>query len=252
MTKGRPVLLVAGPESLPGAETAIRALNRPCTRVTPFAFEPVPVGKLRRCLEGCALPPTTVVVTSPEAARTFLEPLATDLRDCEIIVAGPSTREHVHALGFSRVTEGRPMGERGVVGALDRQRARRVVYPRSDRAGPRLSQQLRSQGHTVLDLVAYRIVPRAVPRRALARLSTPFTLVVSSPSALSELRRRMGVRQFARFRRMARPLVFGPKTARALRGHGLRDVRIASAPHSNGSQDGAVLGSVLRALREER
>ena len=252
MTKGSPVLLVAGPESLPGAEDAIRDLNRPCTRVTPFAFEPVPVRKLRRRLQGCEPPPTTIVVTSLEASRTFLEPLATDLRGCEIIVAGPSTREHVRALGFSRVTEGRPMGERGVVGALGHQPPRRVVYPRSDRAGSRLSRQLRSQGHTVLDLVAYRIVPRAVPRRALARLSTPFTVVVSSPSAISELRRRMGVREFARFRRLARPLVFGPKTARAVRGHGLRDVRMTPAPARDGSRDGAVLGSILRALREER
>ena len=102
-------------------------------------------------------------------------------------------------------------------------RPMRIVYPRSDRAGPSLSRRLTRQGHSVLDLVAYRVgSPAASSQRVAARLQRADRVLVTSPSALSFLRRTLGP---SGMRSLCPVVVLGPRSARAARGHGIRGVR---------------------------
>ncbi|HKS59156.1 MAG TPA: uroporphyrinogen-III synthase, partial [Thermoplasmata archaeon] len=115
-----------------------------------------------------------------------------------------------------------PSAFSGVDGRARRIVGSRIVYARSDRAGPKLAQALRRHGKSVLDLPVYRVVQR--PSRVLRLPVHPAAVVVLSPSAWSSLSpvTRAWARSLSRF-----PVPFmtlGPKTADFLRRQGIGPV----------------------------
>jgi uroporphyrinogen-III synthase len=174
----------------------------------------------------------TVVVTSPAAVRTGVEPWRRSSvpfpSSPEFWAAGPGTVLALRKTGLRRVRRPRTVGALAVARALDGEPRRTVVYLRSDRAGPRLARVLRSQGHRVLDLVVYRIPPTlhlsSHARRALAATDL---LVATSPSSLSNLRRVLDRRTFSHLCESAPLVVLGDRSRRAARGHGFRHVSVA-------------------------
>lgn len=112
--------------------------------------------------------------------------------------------------------------------SLRRKPSRTVVYLRSDFAGPRLTRALRGQGHRVLDLVVYRLVaPARLTARGRRELVMADLLVAASPSALSDLGRRLDGATFARLARNGRWVVLGERSRRAARRHGFRHISLA-------------------------
>jgi uroporphyrinogen-III synthase len=250
MTK-HPVVLVTGPNSLPGFEARVRSLHRPCRRIQPIRFEAVARERLLAQLARFGDPVTTIVVTSREAVENLLVPLRERYHATEIVASGPRTAAHARSIGFLRVRECWPAGAEGVVRVLSGGPVRRIVYARSDRAGPSLSRRLRAKGHGVLDLVAYRTVAASDTSGMAGQFSKPFVAVITSPSAMSELRRAMGQAEFARFRQNARPVALGAKTARAVRGHGLRNVRTAALPDGRDATPQHFEVPLLRVLSDD-
>ena len=113
----------------------------------------------------------------------------------EAWAVGGETAAALRQLGFDRVRVPARPGTTGLPRAIGRLPLRRILYFRSDRAGPSLAVRLRREGHRVREVVSYRL--RAAPgsagpaRRAVARADL---VVVTSPSGLHALKRRLGPR----------------------------------------------------------
>jgi uroporphyrinogen-III synthase len=133
---------------------------------------------------------------------------------------------------------------------LARERPRRIVYPRSDQAGSALGRRLRGQGHEVLDLIAYRTGPPLNPARHRPRFAGPCTIIVTSPSAVSNLRRELSPLGFQKLRSTAYALVLGVRTARAMRGHGFRDVHVLAGDNTASEGKRPFAGGVFDALQQ--
>jgi uroporphyrinogen-III synthase len=193
----------------------------------------------------------TLLITSPATARLFLADPVVDsgLRSAgvEVRAVGPATAEALRRIGWRPSWVGRLGGGEAMVRALAEGRRRRILYPRSSRAGPALSRRLRADGHTVVDPVVYRL--RATPVVARAEetaLLRADRVLVSSPSALAALRRGLPPRTFDALRRRPGLLVLGSRSGRAARGHGFRQVRTAPTVAGQGFTD-----FLLRELRRD-
>jgi uroporphyrinogen-III synthase len=116
-------------------------------------------------------------------------------------------------------------GSPGLVAALGSTPPRRILYFRSDLAGPGLARTLRRRGHRVREVVVYRGRPaealRPADRRFLRRANC---WVVSSPSALRHLRARLGPRSWILHLASTPVAVLGERTARRARALGFRRV----------------------------
>lgn len=135
-----------------------------------------------------------------------------------------------------------------MVKALGKGPSRRILYLRSDAAGPRLARALRRNGHRVLDVVVYRLTaPSALTARDRHRLASADLLVVTSPSGLSTLRRRLSRSEFVRLTRSSRLVVLGERSRRAAAGHGFRQTSVA--PTSTAQR---FTRHLLRELRDAR
>ncbi len=152
------VLLAGGPETLLGAERALARSGIRVDRVLAFRYEPVDHGRLRRAMARFGRY-DLLLFTSKEAVRVMgdaglLPPRAGPRTAPKVVAGGPGTSRALRATG---VRAGWRPDEGTGRAAADRIRAsppRRIVYARSDRAGPSLARTLQRRGHAVLDLVA--------------------------------------------------------------------------------------------------
>lgn len=172
------------------------------------------------------------IVTSRAIADTFLRPRpewrARLRRIPEVVAVGSDTRRALASSGFRHVRSAPDGGNPALLRVLGRRLDRRVLYLRSDRAGPGLARELRRRGARVRERVVYRVrTGRPVRAAERRRLGAAVTWAVSSPSALDGFRTMLGAATFDR--RIARVdcVALGPRTARALRAAGARRVAVA-------------------------
>jgi len=224
------VVLLSAPGTLQGIDTGLRRAGARLVRLS--SIEPRPIhpttwmDRLKRFPE-----PDTVVVTSRAAVEAGVRPWKQDSdrvpASLEFWAVGPGTAQALRQLGIRRVRRPSTVGAEAVTKALGRGTPRTVVYFRSDLAGPRLARSLRSQGHRVVDLVVYRVeAPPPFTARARAELSKGDLLVVTSPSGLSDLRRRLDRATFSRLARTTPLVVLGERSRRSARGHGFRHTSV--------------------------
>jgi len=224
------VVLLSAPGTLEGIDLGLRRANVRLVRLASVEPRPVdPTVWLRRLTR--APKPDTVVVTSRAAVGAGVRPWRRASGpfplSLEFWAVGPGTAEALRRAGIRPVHRPRTVGAMAVSKALGRRPARRVVYFRSDFAGPRLARALRGQGHRVVDLVVYRLeTPPPLTARTRRELSTAGLLVATSPSGLSGLRRRLDRATFSRLTRTVHLVVLGERSRRAARGHGFRDISV--------------------------
>lgn len=231
--RGRPqVWIVSSADALLSLERRLAQHGISARRVATLDFESVDASTLRARLARWGRF-DTLVVTSPRAVQAFVRPVMLEggglsTPPFEAWAIGRSTAEALRGLGVPRVRTPPSEGSEALVRALDRERRRSIVYPRSDRAGERLGTLLRARGHRVLDVVSYRTVPRALPPRARdAVLLGNGLVLVTSPSALSSLRASVPRPAFRSWRKRARVIAMGERTRRSARGHGFSHVENA-------------------------
>ncbi len=226
------VVVLSAPGTLGGIEPLLRRARIRLVRLASLKTRPVDPKiwweRLRRFPE-----PNTVVATSRTAVSAGVLPWRRAAGRLpallEFWAVGPGTTQALRRAGIHRVHTPPTVGADAVAKALGRSPPRRVVYFRSGLAGPRLPRALRSQGHRVLDLVVYRLEPPPpLTARARQALLTADLLVVTSPSGLTELRRRLDRGTFSRLARRTPLLVLGERSRRAARGHGFRLTLVAS------------------------
>jgi len=242
------VVLLSAPGTLPRIDTRLRHAGARLVRLS--SIEPRPADpttwleRLNRFPE-----PDTVVVTSRVAVEAGVRPWKQDSdrvpASLEFWAVGPGTAQALRRLGIRRVRRPRTIGAEAVPKALGRGTPRTVVYFRSDLAGPRLARALRSQGHRVVDPVVYRVeTPPPFTAWAREELTKADLLVVTSPSGLSDLRRRLDRVTFSRLARNTPLVVLGERSRRSARGHGFRHTSVV--PPSTAQR------FTLRLLRELR
>lgn len=223
---GTTVVLLSSAGTLDGLGRELRRRGRRLVRLQTIRAVPRPPADWRRRLARYRSW-DTLALTSAEAARLFVRAVpASRLGSRELWSIGPAT---ARALGRCPNRRRPRVATSASLRRALRGRARRIVYPRSDRAGPGFARALRSDGHRVLDLVLYelRASPGLTPvgRAALAKASM---LIVTSPSALSAGERAMGRTLAQRLRTQALLVTLGPRTRAAARARGYR--RIALVP----------------------
>ncbi len=224
------VLLLSSRTTLPtlGARLARNGIR--LQRVEAVVPSPVPPANIARQLERFG-PFDTVAVTSKAAVEAFVRPWLRDVgvrpASVEFWAVGNETERALRTAGVARVRRANGEGAEPVRRALAGRR-RRIVLPRSDRAGPRFGRELAAHGHAVLDLRVYRIRPGPrLDADAQRSARAARVVVAASPSAISHFRRMVGPGTFRHLIRSARWVVLGPRTAKAARGHGLREVGVA-------------------------
>lgn len=227
------VVLWSAPGTLGGIDRWLERDGVRLVRLSSVAPRPVnPRPWLARIAR--APPPDTVVVTSRAAVeagiRRWRHAAGRLPPGLEFWAVGPGTAAAVRAAGIRRVRRPWTLGSDAIGRALARETPRRIVYFRSDRAGPTLARSLRQAGHAVLDLTVYRLGPsRRLTARARRDLREAQVLVVTSPSGLRELRRRLGRLAFSRVSRSATLVVLGERSRRSARRFGFRRTSVAPA-----------------------
>lgn len=233
-TNRRPtVVLVSAPGTLEGIDARLRRAGVRPVRLR--AIEPRAIRTevwLPALLKRSA--PDTVVVTSRAAVtvgvRPWLRAVGARAYAADFWAVGPRTASALREIGVRRVRRPRAVGSIGIVRALGSRSTRRVLYLRSDRAGPGLARSLRRRGHRVLDRVVYRLgTPRPLAARNQAVLMQADLLVVTSPSGLEALRSRVGAAAFSRLARGVPLVVLGDRSRKAALGLGFRAVSVAPA-----------------------
>lgn len=229
------VVLLAAPETLAGLDAACARAGIRLVRLISVRTRPVPTERwLPRLADRPA--PDVVVVTSRAAVsagvRRWLRGRRSALPSVDYWAAGPTTARALRAVRARPVHRARTLGAEGIAGALARLRPRRILYFRSDRAGPALARKLRRLGHRVDDTVVYRVVPRTriSPGEARAVLTSD-VVAATSPSALSLLSGSTLARRIAARRPPTRLVVLGPTTRSAARALGFRNVSVAPSPN---------------------
>jgi uroporphyrinogen-III synthase len=238
------------------AEGTLAHIDRPLhregvrlTRISSIVTRPIaPTDWIQRLAR--APTPDTVVVTSRTAVRSGLLPWRRALgrlpRELEFWAVGPGTTQALRDAHIRQIHRPQTVSAAAVARALGRRARRAIVYFRSDAAGPRLARALRNQGHSVTDLVVYRLeLPSRLTRRAQQALAKADLLVVTSPSALARLRQCLDRRTFTHLARTARLIVLGERSRIAARRIGLR--RVAVAPSTSAQRFTRFL---LRELRD--
>lgn len=231
---GRPasIVLVGAADTLPGLEQQLRRKRAMLRRVVVLRSIPLTAASLRR-ITGRMGRFDTLVVTSRAAARTFLaEPNVRGhlgrMSGIEVLAVGPGSANALRRVGLAPAWVAEGGGRAAVESHLLAVRPRRILYPRSARAGSGLAEALRRQGHSVFDPVVYRLGrPRPIRAGEARLIFHADILVVASPSALSHLRAGLGQDRFRRLRSRAGLVVLGDRSARAARGHGFRAVQVA-------------------------
>ena len=224
------VVLLSSADTLAGIDPRLRRAGVRLVRLTAVEARPVePARWLGRLARGP--PPDTVVVTSRNAVRAGVVPWrragSGAPASVEFWAVGPGTASALHAAGIRRVHRPRVAGALAVARAIGRTPRRRVVYFRSDIAGPTLARELRQRGHRVVDVVVYRSVrPHRWSARARRALESADVLVATSPSSLTFLRA-LGRAAFARLASATPLVVLGDRSRRSARRHGFRHISVA-------------------------
>lgn len=235
--RSRPtVVLLAASDTLEGLDVACARVGIRLLRVVSLQPRPVPRGRWLNGLRDQP-PPDLVVVTSRAAVALGVLPWLRANRPASSPIvywaAGPTTARALSAARAVPVRRPLTLGAEGIARALARLRPRRILYLRSDRAGPALARRLRRSGHRVVDRVVYRVVPRGrVSSREARAVRDADALVASSPSALAVLSTPTVARRFGkRERAAARLVVLGARTRATARARGFSNVSIAPSPN---------------------
>lgn len=239
---GKRVVVTRAPEQ---AQDFVRRLEQLGAEIIPFptvAFadpdDTEALDSAIRSLDGF----DWVLFTSANAVRYFSKrcrALALDCRTLQsprpmVAAVGPVTAEVAAGEGF-RVdyVAGHHSGH-GLAselwGALT---DRRILMPRSDRAGPAFPRMLREIASEVVDPVAYCTgIPASSEGRTLERIrrGDVDVLAFASPSAVQHFAEAVGTEGLEILGRRARFAAIGPATAAAIREAGLRvDIEAAEA-----------------------
>jgi uroporphyrinogen-III synthase len=226
----REVVLLSAPGTLEGIDRLLSASKVRLHRVEMVRPRALPTARwLPRLARARAV--DTVLVTSRFAVTAGVLPWirrrGVDASRPEFWAAGPRTAERLRALGIRPVRRGATVGARGIVTRLG-DRRRTILHLRSDRAGPTLARTLRAHGHRVTDVVVYRVDPGpTLTERERRRIEDATVLVATSPSAISGLRRGLGVRAFRVVSNATPIVVLGQRSARAARAVGFRRVSVS-------------------------
>ncbi len=228
------VLSAAG--TMAGLDRALRRRGYRVHRIPGIAVRQRPIGPLRARVRAFGPVDTVLLTARPAAAvlRRLLGPGAGGggrrAAPLELVPAGPETARVARALRLGRVRRPRGDGAAAILAALAGAPPRSILYARSDRAGPGLARRLARDGHRVLDLVAYRVVPGPpLGRPARERLLRSGVVIALSPSSVAGVRRRLDRASFAALAGGRRWIAPGERTLRAIRGHGIRGARRARA-----------------------
>lgn len=225
------VVLVSARGTLAGIDGLLRRAGVRLVRLESMTPRPMdPTAWLDRIARSPR--PDTVIVTSRAAVDAGVRPwrrvVARFPASLEFWAAGPGTAQALRRAGVSPVHRPRDVGAMAIAQALGPRPARTIVYFRSDLTGTRLARALRARRHRVVDLAVYHLQP--APRlaaRSRADLLRADLLVVTSASGLSDLRRRLDRRTFARLCRATPVAVLGELSRQAAEAHGFLQVLVA-------------------------
>jgi uroporphyrinogen-III synthase len=224
------VLLSAG-GTLAQIDRPLRRAGVHLTRITSIETRPIPSNQwIQRIARPRA--PDTVIVTSRVAVSAGILPWRREAgrlpRGLEFWAVGPGTARALREAHIRQVHRPPTASGDSVARALGRGGRRAIVYFRSDAAGPRLARALRRQGHSVADLVVYRLEgPSRLSRRTQQLLVSADLLIVTSPSALTNLRRCLDRRAFRGLAHTIRLVVLGGRSRNAARRIGFQRVTVA-------------------------
>ena len=224
----RRIALIGSAGSLVGLERRLADRGWTPVRVEAVRTESVRVRSVPAWLR--RRPPADLwIVTSRAVVTTFLAGCPDWRRALrtipKVIAVGPDTalalrRNRVTSLG--RVTRG---GSKALLAGLGPVAGLRIVYLRSDLAGPDLARRLRSRGARVVDRVVYRTRKAGPLPRALRETVGSMPIwIVTSPSALAGFRTMVGRAVFGQYRGTTEGFALGARTARAMRRDGIRRV----------------------------
>lgn len=224
------VVLFSAPDTLTDVDPLLARAGARLVRVSSVEPQPVDPSLWLKALARAPVP-DTVVVTSRAAVAAGVTPWRRASgpfpRTMEFWTVGPSTARALRQAGVRRVHRPRTIDAMAIVRSLRRRAPRKVVYLRSDLAGPGLARALRAHRHRVTDVVVYRLkTPSRLTAQERRALSSADLLVVTSPSGLTELRRRLGSRTFVRLARTTPVVLLGARSERAARGHGFRHTSV--------------------------
>jgi uroporphyrinogen-III synthase len=231
-TSNRPtVVLLSAHGTLDRIDPLLQRRGVRLVRIT--SIEPRPVDPRRWLPRARRRPsPDTVVVTSRAAVATGVRPWrerdGPPSASVEFWAVGPGTATALRRAGVRGVHRPGTAEAIAIARALGRTPRRKILYFRSDLAGPRLARALRRRGHRVVDLVVYRLRTRSrISARSRRDLTRAHLIVATSPSGLGSLRRSVGAPTFARLARNSRLVVLGPRSARAARRLGFQHTSVA-------------------------
>ncbi len=225
------IVVLSTPGGLEGIEPPLERAGVRVVRLASAEPRAVPPAAWRgRLLRGP--PPDAVLVTSRAAVEAGVRPWRRAsgpfLPSVEFWAVGPRTEAALRAAGVRRVRRPPSVGADGVLASWRRRTPRTIVHLRSDVAGPALARALRAEGHRVVDLVVYRLrPPPSLSGRAVRSIRGADLLVVTSPSGLTFLRRRLDRPTFSRLARTVRLVVLGERSGRAARKLRFRHVSVA-------------------------
>lgn len=223
------VVVTASAGTFPGLAEAIRALGAAVEERPLMAFEPPldwgPVDEAVAGLDRFE----AVAVTSPRAARAFLERLSGVSHRPAVWAAGPGTATALGTtLGPARIPPADATGRLGAAAALARAMLKAgvrgpVLFPCGEIRREELPARLRAQGVEVREVVCYRSV-LAGEDAARSAVEGARVLVVASPSVAGLV---AGACPPGR-----RPalLAVGPTTAAAARAAGWPPAAVARRP----------------------
>ncbi len=224
----RRIALIASPGSLVALERRLARRGWRPVRLRAIWTEPVSVGSVPSWLR--ERPPGDLwIVTSRAVVTTFLAAHPEWMRRLrtmpELIAVGPESARALRGAGVPHIARVGRGGATALLAGVGPVRGRRVVYLRSDRAGPDLARRLRARGARVVDRIVYRTREAApLPRRRRESVGSIPVWIVTSPSALVGFRRMVGRAVFLRYRGTVRGYAMGARTARAMRASGIRRV----------------------------
>ncbi len=156
----------------------------------------------------------------------------------QIAAVGPATAKGAGLAGYPvHFVSPEPRGS-GLVAGLGREmKGKRVLLPRSDRAGAELPAALREAGAEVVEVIAYRIAaPEETQAETLHRILRGEVDVITcaSPSAFQRLGELAGMEALHRLAASVAFAAIGPVTADAIRHAGLPVAIEAKQPSSAG------------------
>jgi uroporphyrinogen-III synthase len=231
------VVLLSGPGTLEEIDRLLSASKVRLHRVEVLRQTTVPAERwLPRVRRARAV--DTVLVTSPFTVAAGVLPWRrTWSRNAprpEFWAAGPRTAERLHALGIRPVRRGTVLGAKGIVVRLG-DRPRKILYLRSDLAGTALARTLRARGHRVTDVAVYHVeTSPTLTERDRQRIGSATVLAATSPSAITGLRRGLGIRGLRTVSESTPMVVLGQRSARAARALGFRRVSVAPRTSAQG------------------